>query len=79
MSDETKSGFAPPAVWRGPDGKAVSCVEKIKVLNENLDEIRQACVDAMEDAALMGVDETQMRDVFAELVRTLPKPFAHDD
>lgn len=79
MSDETKTAFTPPAVWRKPDGEAVSCVEKIKVLNENLDEIRQVCVDALEDAVLMGVDERQMRAVLADLVRTLPKPFADDD
>ena len=26
-------------VWRQPDGKAVSCLEKIKVLNQNIQEI----------------------------------------
>jgi len=28
-------------VWHQPDGNPVSCVEKIKVLNENLTELRQ--------------------------------------
>lgn len=79
MSDERNAAFAPPAVWRGPDGRPVSCVEKIKVLNENLDELRQACIDALEDAVLMGVDEQQIRNVLADLVRTLPKPFADED
>ena len=38
-------------------GAAVSCEEKIKVLNQNLEEIRQFCQDAFEDALLMGCDE----------------------
>ena len=28
-------------VWRTPEGEPVSCVEKIKVLNENLAELRE--------------------------------------
>ena len=43
-----------PAVWRGPDGKPLSCHEKIKVLNQNIAEIRQLTQDAFEDAILMG-------------------------
>ena len=35
---ETRSGEFP--VWRTPEGEPVSCVEKIKVLNENLAELR---------------------------------------
>src|SRR5438309_1711052 len=44
-------------VWRQPDGSPVSCLEKIKVLNENLAEIEQMAQDALEDAILMGCDE----------------------
>lgn len=62
-------------VWRAPDGKAVSCAEKIKVLNENLDEIKQMCQDALEDAVLMGCDESQVRAVLRGLVEELDKPF----
>ncbi|MGH6719324.1 MAG: hypothetical protein ACREER_08390, partial [Alphaproteobacteria bacterium] len=54
--------------WLQPDGSPVSCVEKIKVLNENLDEIQQMCQDALEDALLMGCDETQVRAVLHGLV-----------
>lgn len=63
-------------IWKQPDGRAVSCEEKIKVLNQNLDEIRQACQDAFEDALLMGCDEEQIRKVFAAVVETLHNP--HD-
>lgn len=66
------SGFP---VWLDPAGKPVSCTEKIKVLNENLDELRQMAQDAFEDAVLMGCDETQVRSVLAELIASLHNPY----
>lgn len=62
-------------VWRQPDGKPVSCVEKIKVLNENLAEIQQMAQDALEDAVLMGCDEDQVREVLRGLVEALDNPY----
>lgn len=62
-------------VWKSPDGKPVSCLEKIKVLNQNLDEIRGLAQDAMEDAVLMGCDADQVRLVLHELVDNLAKPY----
>ena len=72
-----KAPIAPPA-WRDPAGGALSCREKIKVLNENLEEIRQLAQDALEDAILMGGDETQFRTVMADLVATLDNPYVKD-
>jgi hypothetical protein len=62
--------------WRQPDGKAVSCEEKLKVLDDNLAEIRQMCQDAFEDALLMGCDEAQVRHVFASVIASLRNPYA---
>ena len=62
-------------VWRQPDGTPVSCIDKLKVLNENLEEIRQFCQDALEDAVLMGCDEAQARDVMESLVRSIKNPY----
>ena len=62
-------------VWRQPDGRPVTCREKIKVLNENLEEIRDLCQDALEDAVLMGCDETQIRAVLNGLVDALVNPY----
>ena len=62
-------------VWRSPEGKVIACVEKNKVLQENLAEIRQVCQDALEDAVLMGCDEQQFRRVLAELVAGLETPY----
>ncbi len=61
--------------WLTPEGKPLSCFEKIKVLNENLAEIREMCQDALEDAVLMGGDEPQLRQVLQELLDSLETPF----
>ncbi len=63
-------------VWREPDGTPVSCLEKLKVLEENLVEIQGMCQDALEDAVLMGCDEIQVREVLRALADGLDKPFA---
>jgi hypothetical protein len=73
--------MSPPAnkleipVWRQPDGQPVSCVDKIKVLNENLEELQQMAQDALEDAILMGCDEAQIREVLERLVGSLDNPY----
>lgn len=74
---KAKNTRAPKAAvtWRGRDGKPVACVEKLKVLGENLEEIRQLAQDALEDAILMGCDETQFRDVLRDLVAKLENPY----
>lgn len=61
--------------WRQPDGELVSCEEKLLVLHENLDEIRQECQDALEDAVLMGCDEAQVREVLERLIRSIENPY----
>lgn len=65
-------------VWRTPEGGVVSCVEKLKVLNENFTEIEQLCQEAFEDALLMGCDERQVRDVLVQLIARLNNPYRHD-
>ncbi|MEE8123904.1 MAG: hypothetical protein V3T93_07355 [Alphaproteobacteria bacterium] len=64
--------------WLDPEGKPLSCLEKIKVLNENLEEIRQMCQDALEDAVLMGCDEPQFRQVLQDLIDSLENPFGKE-
>jgi hypothetical protein len=62
-------------VWRTPTGEAVSCVDKLKVLNENLGELRNMAQDALEDAVLMGCDEAQFRRVIHALIEALVNPY----
>ncbi|MDB9702824.1 hypothetical protein OAA86_01855 [Rhodospirillales bacterium] len=75
MSNDTKPLDINGIVWRQPDGELVSCEEKLVLLRENLEEIRQECQDALEDAVLMGCDETQVRDVLEKLARTIENPY----
>lgn len=63
-------------VWRSPKGEVIACVEKNKVLRENLEEIQQVCQDAFEDAVLMGCDEKQIRAVLTELIASLKSNYA---
>lgn len=62
--------------WQSPDGAPLSCVEKIKVLNENFAELREMMQDALEDALLMGCDEEQFRTAMREVVSELNNPYA---
>jgi hypothetical protein len=62
-------------VWRTQEGEPVSCVDKIKVLNENLGELAEMAQDALEDAVLMGCDEAQVRQVLAGLMERLVNPY----
>ena len=62
-------------VWRTPKGEPVSCVDKIKVLNENLAELAAMAQEALEDAVLMGADERQVRQVLAGIVAGIVNPY----
>jgi hypothetical protein len=62
-------------VWLTPAGEPVSCLEKIKVLNENLEEIRALAQDALEDAVLMGCDEAQFRQIVHNISEVIVNPY----
>ncbi len=61
--------------WLRDDGSVVSCTEKVKVMTENFDEIKQIAQDALEDGLLMEVSEQQMRDALHALVDILINPY----
>ena len=69
-----RPGFAPPT-WHDSEGKPLSCKEKIKVLNENFEEIRELAQDALEDGILMGAEEAQLRETFQHLLDSLQNPY----
>ena len=64
-----------PARWQDSSGQVIACTEKIKVLNENLDELRQMAQDALEDGILMGCCERQLRDALADAIGHLVNPY----
>ena len=57
--------------WVKDDQSVVSCTEKIKVMTENFDELKQLAQDAFEDGLLMEVSDQQMRDVLHQMVDDL--------
>lgn len=62
-------------IWRRDDGSIVACTEKIKVMKENLAELKQVAQDALEDGLLMEVSEAQMREALHQLIDTLVNPY----
>jgi len=64
--------------WLKPDGTPISCVEKIKVLNENFIETTPDCSGCAGRRCINGfVSETQIRaalhELMDELIKSLPR------
>jgi hypothetical protein len=78
MDARTLKPLAPP-VWKQSDGSFVSCLEKIKVLNQNYAEIRQVAQDLLDDAVLMGCSAMQIRQALHKLVDELGNTYGKTD
>ena len=76
MSETNKSKWPK---WVRDDNSVVSCTEKVKVMTENFDELKQIAQDALEDGLLMEVSETQMREALHALVDSLVNPYPNND
>ena len=61
--------------WLRDDKSIVACTEKIKVMQENFEEIQQMMQDAFEDGLLMEVSEAQMRETLKLIVEQLINPY----
>ena len=60
--------------WLRDDKSVVSCNEKVKVMNENFDELKQIAQDAFDDGVLMEVSEEQMKKILFALIENLESP-----
>ena len=69
---------APAITWCRPDESVVACHEKIKVLNENYNELQQLLQDALDDALLLGCSEKMVRDAFQQALDHLQPTVAED-
>ena len=58
-------------IWLRKDNSLISCSEKIKVMKENFDELKQLAQDAFEDGLLMEVSDQQMRDALHQMIDDL--------
>ena len=61
-------------VWVRDDNSIVSCTEKIKVMKENFDELKQLAQDAFEDGLIMEVSEEQLKETLQKLINDLNNP-----
>ncbi|MDW5417897.1 hypothetical protein R6242_15120 [Iodobacter sp. CM08] len=75
MSAAINQGETRWATWLRDDASVVSCTEKVKVMNENLDELKQMAQDLLEDGLLMEVSEDQIKAVLHRLVDELHNPY----
>jgi hypothetical protein len=66
----------PLPTWVRDDNSVVACTEKIKVMQENFEEIQQLVQDAFEDGLLMEVSEEQMREALHHLIDMLANPYS---
>ncbi len=57
--------------WKRDNQTTVSCTEKIKVMSENFDELKQLAQDAFEDGLLMEVSDKQMRETLHQIIDDL--------
>ncbi len=62
-------------VWHKISGETVSCIEKIKVMQQNLDELQQIAQDAFEDGILMEIDPQQLQNYLIKLMQQLTNPY----
>ncbi len=67
MTDDEKKIL--PKIWKGSNNEAISCSEKIKLLNENIIEIKRMADDAIEDAILMGADANQVVETIIQSLK----------
>lgn len=64
--------------WYDEQGQIVSCTEKIKVMQQNMQELYEMAQEAFEDGLLMGCREDQLRQYLASLMAALENPYQQD-
>ena len=74
-ASEGRTDTAPPERWLKADGSTVSCTEKVKVLEENWEEVKALLQDVLDDAVLMGCTEQQVKAEYKRLIDALQCDF----
>lgn len=60
-----------PLYWLGKDKKKISCKEKIKLMESNLDEFQEILNDIIDEAVLIGIDEDQLKNVLLDMIKNM--------
>ena len=62
-------------IWLTESGEKVSCVEKIKIMEDNIIELRQVAQDMYEDGILMNIDPNQLKQFLSDMMYGLNNPY----
>ncbi len=62
-------------IWLTESGERVSCVEKIKIMEENIVELSQMAQDMYEDGILMNIDPNQIKQFLVYMMHGLRNPY----
>jgi hypothetical protein len=62
-------------LWRNDNGTLISCVEKIKVMDQNMAELKSVIQDIIDDGVLMGVAEQQIKEEILKLLATMTSQY----
>lgn len=65
--------------WFDKDGQALSCKDKLATLEDNLEELLEVALEALEDAAVMGVDTEAARKIFVDEIASLKPRFTNQN
>ena len=57
--------------WIGKNNEKISCKEKIKILNSNIDDLQEMISEIYDEAILIGIDEKQLKDVLFEIIKNM--------
>lgn len=71
MHQKEQLNTLPPKRWLKADGSTVSCTEKVKVLEENWQEVKALLQDVLDDAVLMGCTQEQVKSEYKRLIDAL--------
>jgi hypothetical protein len=62
-------------IWKTIEGEKISCTEKVKIMQQNIEELQQIAQDLFEDGLLMDIDPRQLKEYLQELVLNLHNPY----
>ena len=60
-----------PKYWLAKNKEIISCKEKIKLLNGNINELHEIISDIYDEAILLGIDEKQLKDVLHKIIENM--------
>ena len=68
-----------PTIWYNKQGEKISCTEKIKVMQENLSELKIMLQDLIDDGVLMGISDQQIKQECINLINSISSNYISTD